>query len=258
MANLITQDLEKLQNLPKHLSKLQRSNRSWVSRGSYALHRTGDYYPWTIAIRIIEAYVGKPFDDAFSYFCTKVPKYQQYRFLEEFEHNGRHWYSDYKIDHNGVIRKIKRDRPVIKYVFYSDDHICVWKHITTGHTLSHEDYYRLQHNQGWWRYRDAKKRPDLTQYRLTTLQGWKREFSSPSDPGYMRLHAERQKRKAKADRLLKKQQEAISYSFLTKEEKEKKKLMEDNDLIRDNHGFDETAFIGKEYHGQKRKWNKTV
>lgn len=254
MLNLITQDLEKLQELPKHLSKLGRNNRNWYSCRRSLVHKVGDYYPWTIVTRIIEAYVGKPFNDAFSYYCTKVPKYQQYKFLEQFENNQRRWYDDYKVDDDGIIRKVQKDKPIIKYIFYSDDYVSGWRHKETEHMLTHEQYRTLEHRWGWWK-RNAKK-PDLSQYELVTLQGWKKEFKSPADHEFIRLHAERQKRKAKEARLLRKQQEAISYSFLTKEEKEREKLMKDNELVRDNHGFDETVFIDREYHGQKRKWKE--
>lgn len=252
MANLITQDLKKLQDLP-HKEGIYSSRLSkyrWNSRHSI-VHKVGDYYPWTIVTRIIEAYVDKPFNDAFSYYCTKVPKYQQYKFLEQFEEKYRRWYNDYEVDNDGIIRKVKRDKYVIKYIFYSDDYVSGWKHKTTGHTLTSEEYRRLADNWGWWR---RKPKPDMSQYELVVLQGWKKEFKSPADHEYIRLKTEQQKRKAKADRLLKKEREKRSYSFLTKEEKEKKKLMEDNELVRDNHGFDETAFIDREYHGQKRKW----
>ena len=40
---------------------------------------------------------------------------------------------------------------------------------------------------------------------------------------------------------------------MTKDEIEKKKLAETDELTRDRHGFDKTTFMGIEYHGQKRK-----
>lgn len=258
MLNLATQDLTELQNLPKHLSKLEREKRNWYTAKGSSFHKVGDYSPWTIVNRIIKAYVDKPFNDAFSYYCTKVPKYQQYRFLERFENKFSRWYDDYEIDDDGIIRKVKKDTPKLLHRFYSEDYESAWKNRITGHIISEDDYNRLRNGYYWWMYRKHTPKVNLAEYDLVTIKGWVKEFSNTGDPEFRRLHSERKKRRGKIDRLDKKEKEKITYSFLTKAERARKKLMEDNELVRDNHGFDETAFIDKHYHGQKRKWKKST
>lgn len=176
MNNLITQNLEKLQDLPKQLSKLERNNKNRYSYKRSPIHRVGDYYPWTLVDRIAEAYVNKPFDDAFSYYCTKVPKYQQYKFLELFEETHRRWYDDYKVDEEGIIRKIIRDTPKQVHHFYSDDYESAWKDRITGHIISRGDYEFLERGYVWWMYRKRTPKVDLSRYDLVTIKGGKRNL----------------------------------------------------------------------------------
>jgi len=86
-------------------------------------HRVGDYFPYTLAKRVIKNNIGKSFEMAFHYFCTIVPKYQQKYFLQRFENrrhllldgdnrwNGYDFYSDYYIDDQGLIQTNKIPRP---------------------------------------------------------------------------------------------------------------------------------------------------
>ena len=45
---------------------------------------TNDIYPWKRIQRILDHNIGKSFDKAYSYYCRRVPGYQQHLFLEEF------------------------------------------------------------------------------------------------------------------------------------------------------------------------------
>lgn len=83
-------------------------------------------HPWNIAIRIIENNIGKSFNLAFSYFCKKVPKHEQYYFLREFENPFRLNYYPY-IDNNGNIqkeerRKIKKQEIIIRSKDYTEEY----------------------------------------------------------------------------------------------------------------------------------------
>lgn len=64
---------------------------------------------WKIKDRILHYYIGKSFDDAFSHYCTLVPKDYQHLFLEAFENPFSRW-SEWDLDDNKNIIHIKRDR----------------------------------------------------------------------------------------------------------------------------------------------------
>lgn len=68
--------------------------------------------PWKFAKRVLKKYVNKNFGDAFSFFCSKVPKHMQYVFLDEFQnYENMGWRGTlsnyYIIDKNNIIRCVK-------------------------------------------------------------------------------------------------------------------------------------------------------
>ena len=63
-------------------SKEERNDR-WEYRKSYS-HPVKHMSPWDRIDKLLRKYIGKPFDDAFSYYCKQVPTYQQHIFLEYF------------------------------------------------------------------------------------------------------------------------------------------------------------------------------
>ena len=113
-------DLEKLDKLPKRQSRkayltekygdlynLKRFDHSWALSDNSLL-------PWVKAQRIINKYIGKSFDEAFSKYCKQVRIYEQQEFLDYF--NVYKWKCDYFVDSNGNIQKIireKRNRPIV-------------------------------------------------------------------------------------------------------------------------------------------------
>ena len=112
MKNLLKKiGIEKLKTVPiEHLSDrpTQARRSDWFGwkhhEGWYKLGKTS---PYKILSRVIENNIGKPFDMAFSYYCTLVPQMYQNKFLEEFEDNKGPNTSDYYIDNKGNIQKRK-------------------------------------------------------------------------------------------------------------------------------------------------------
>lgn len=100
--------IEDCEDLPFRESlRKKHSNRPW----EYSIEKIGNYTIYRITKRVIESNIGKSFDMAFHYFCTLVPKYLQYYFLEEFKPRIRPWqyYWDYYyIDENKNIQQYKR------------------------------------------------------------------------------------------------------------------------------------------------------
>ena len=110
-------DIEKLDNLPFRENRRQyhkyldnpRKRRYYNCSDK---HR----HPYYIASRIIENNIGKSFDLAFSYFCTKVNKKFRYYFHNKFYASIMHKYEyGYYIDSNGNIqekRYYRKKRPI--------------------------------------------------------------------------------------------------------------------------------------------------
>ena len=83
-----------LDSLPKKESRkaylTKKHGDMWnLHHFDHSWHRSDkNDYVWVKVKRVIKKYMGKSFDEAFSYFCTLVPKHEQSEFLKEFEKEG--------------------------------------------------------------------------------------------------------------------------------------------------------------------------
>lgn len=239
MHNLIKADLEKLDILPREQHS-RKYHDDWDGCGTTDNHRVGDNYPWTIAKRVIKKFMDKSFDQAFAYFCTLVPKYQQHEFMSEFASAiDRKWrYKEYEVV-DGIIRKIEREVYKNSPIFYSDDYQSCYYNAKIGKSIDHHDY-RNKHiweptkNSAWNGKLITINQDD---YKLVITSGWKQEFGSWNDPRFVRLRKEREDKKRANDRKLAKEKRERSYIFLTKDELQKKFEAMESVTIRDRHGF---------------------
>lgn len=221
--DIINQDFDKLPfresilNRVKYGTKIQRWRKNY-SRGEY--HKVEDYYPWDIVNRVIKYFIGKSFDEAFSYYCKKVPKYQQKYFLEEFEKARPKYYNynKYYIDNVGNIQynpnRWNRNKTIS---ISSDDYQTELRHKVTGHkeidfnqvcltifkefTLTNGIIRKykeriptsnLKHKTGYI----ATKKDFIP----VIIKGWRKYFTSRNDPNYQKLYQEQVKAKKKTKR----------------------------------------------------------
>jgi hypothetical protein len=209
---------------------------SWYHSRGGEIHRVDGEFPWTIAKRIINNNIGKSFDNAFSYYCTKVPKYQQNIFLKEFEEKrgwrGNHL-NDYYIDENGLIQEYDESDPYKgPYEFISIDATFEMRHKETG---------RKKPEYHWW-----DKKYKESDYVSVMVTGWCKTFESKRDPEYKRLNKEKYKANKKAWK------EKYSRPRLSDEEFRKilraKELKEkEENLVKIiSHGFDPLTSFRKE------------
>jgi hypothetical protein len=227
-------EVEELDNLPfrEGYNKSRLRAGEWSARKSEC-HKVGDYYPWTIAERVIKSFIGKPFNKAFSYFCTLVPVYQQHIFLEEFQ--PKRWRNrGYYLDKGNNIRihKEHKDKSVW---FYPIDYECKIERTRNGRALFYWEYEEPG---------DVKK---------VTETGFKKKFSSKKEPEYKKLVAEKLQQMKKIEKEKRKERTAKDYIFLTQDEQQKINDQLLDNIRRDAHGFDEESFMCIEYHGKKRK-----
>ena len=92
-----------LEELPKFESRkfyLTRKYRDMWNLDRFDRPRYWRKEPYRkIKDRILHHYIGRNFDDAFSYYCKKVPQFYQFLFLEEFENPFSRW-NRWSLDEN--------------------------------------------------------------------------------------------------------------------------------------------------------------
>lgn len=132
--------------------------------------------------------MGKSFDEAFSYFCTLVPKHEQSEFLREFENAYGCYEPDYIIDNNGNIqinknsywnKKIK-DKSKESVIFYSIDYEEGWYNTITKKVYNHKEFSRLHYDMF-----------PTKNFIEIVISGFSKEFESKKDKEYIRLMKEK-------------------------------------------------------------------
>jgi hypothetical protein len=238
MKNLVNQFRKGAPLKSAKLAKEERIKYDWDRRHNSTYHPVDGVWPWKRVKRICEAFIGKPFADAFSKYCAEVPVYQQNIFLEEFNNRGRRnsdYWNYYFVDKQGNIQKhigeyfIKKAKDR-KVYYYSDDYKTEMRHKTTGESMPE-----------YWFRRKGKYAEE--NYVSTVVSGYFLEFKSEKDHEYIRLISDQRKRKKAAARLAEKEKAAKAYSFISNSEKELKKEKALNRVKIEAKGFDyETSF----------------
>jgi len=205
---------------------------------SYPLHDVDGISPWRRIDYVFTKFIGKPFDDAFAYYCKQVPVYQQHKFLEEIDPTIDRYIrvsypNDFYIDEKGLVRK----RPVKKYMYgggppyevKSVDYVGEKRHKVTGKVLV-EERWRTTLPVNW-----KKLYPGKTEWQADELykkefvevctQGWIKFFDSKNDPEYIRLSEDVRKQHRKLNREKAKEDAKKAYNFLSKQEIERKNLL---------------------------------
>ena len=229
-------DLKLFEDLPYR----ERMNQKY----GWDRRRKSDHHPikgisyWKYINRTLYNNIGKSFDMAFHYYCTKAPKYQQHLLLEEFYCNYTRYFKHFYLDENKCIQ-ITPGRKKL-YIAYSDDFKVCWKHKVKGFTTFVEPYYFDIHN-----------------YERSYV-GEKREYTSRRDPEFIAYKRKKVKAHKKAwGKEYKKERERKSIEIFNRSiaaQKEKVQKEKELDLIKRNAaGFDEASFVGGSYHGRKKK-----
>lgn len=219
-------NIEKLEELPKKES-INRNKDSWSYRHD-DYHRVGHYYPYQIINQICKIYLGKHVNEAFSYYCKRVPKYQQKFFLDHF--NGKRW-GTYLLDENNNIILNPRFNQKKIYKIYSDDYKTGWKYIGKDKFLKG----RITENPPYWWQKDD--------YEQVVISGHIQYFESRKDPRYIKYHQEKQKKYRRELRKKRKEDKLRQYTFLTKSEQQLILDKESNGIKIIKHGFDlKTSF----------------
>ncbi len=223
-------------SLFQEFNKEHRYHLEWrYGRGTW--HKVGDYGPWKIAERVIENNIGKPFDDAFSYYCKLVPIYQQDAFLEEFRPSRYGFtYKDYIVDGEGLIQR-NRDRNKYKgpYTFYSSDFKSEKRHIITGKVK--EEYYPWFHKR--------KNKDEDHMYVDVVISGFSETFESRKDRRFRRLKAEKYKEFLRERKARKKLPDINEHDFRRILKQKELKEREENLTKILKHGFDPVTSFRK-------------
>lgn len=228
-------NIEKLENLPKRGPMKNKYHDKWpYSNGRGVYRKIDNVYPWTHVKRILNKYRGKNVDAAFSEYCKKVDKCQQYMFWDELNDDKRnrrmfgnrfsYWY----IDNNKCIQRFKAKRNKKQYKVESHNIRYGYYNIHTGMEVRTPRWYDI----------------DNPNIKYGAVEGEVFYFDS-KDAAYEKCYAEQESKRRKYDRLDKIEKSKKEYSFLTREEIEQ---IEDraNDKIKlESHGFDGESFTNK-------------
>ena len=213
--------------------------RSTCKERKYRYNRWNRFtYAYTLTDRLYEHYVDKPFNDAFSYFCSKVEVACQHIFLDIAGINSTSRftrYTKYYVDEEGIIRKVISDKVkqkvAIKSKDYKEEEVCdIYKHGVLWKTV--------QYSENLWR------RFFSSQYEVgkkyTRIKEGKIEYFDVTDYRVKRQSMEERKERSKRDRERRRARKDFEYSFLTKRERQIKENFSsvNNDIKIVSHGFD--------------------
>lgn len=262
------EDLDEIQNLPFRENRKEYITRKYgdlwnIPRFDYPRYSHSSDDPYVKRDRVIKKFLGKSFDDAFSYYCTLVPKYRQGLFLEAFEIN-HNWYTNYIVDKNRCI-KVNPKKPVSQSkpaVIYSGDFKVGYRLIEYYQNslrtwisklpkeLTVEQYYDLSHPDNL-----ITRRTGALQkfYKSFIIEGTKTVYKNKHDRKYIRLTREKIINSKRESKKLQKARDVRIFSFLTEDELQKRMDWKEGILVRDHHGFDKNSFKVDPYHGQQRK-----
>lgn len=254
-------DIDKLEELP-----FRENRAAYITKKYGDMWEVFDYrsaadksvYPWVKARRVIKKYIGKNYGKAFSEYCGLVKQYEQSTFYDDFFKKHGTYEPEYIIDKQNRIqinkKRLKQDAErrnrgkEAGVSFISIDYRTGYMNKHTGEIIDKNEYYRKSHhwdsNLGHW---------VNNNYIEVVVSGFAKHFKNDKDPEYIRLMAEYRKQSALYRKMKKKQKSAKSYSFLTRDEIERKKLDALDAQKIESHGFNSDSFKGIEYHGEKRK-----
>lgn len=263
-------NIEKLEELPYKESKREYFIRvhgsTWDRKDHYSKERS----PYRIARLILENNIGKSFDLAFHYYCSKVPKHEQHYFLGYFRDIFR--YNEWYVDKNGNIQYNKWKRNPI-YSIKSEDYKTEERHKVTGHKKDHffpilkfpepEKKHWIENKiiayeycgvETWDRPRYTIPRykryyAQKSDFEIVIVQGWIKIFESRNDPEYRKLTAEKIKADKKKKRDRKKPNDEWYNSYLIKDKERREREEEENKIKIISHGFDlKTSFRNEKEH----------
>ena len=240
--------LEDYDNIPlKEPNKEYKSKLKW--RRKYSNGHKVKYFSdssksaYRIVDFVIKKFLGKSYDKAFSYYCSKVMKSEQYLFEKKFKKDFHwSWEPDYIVDKQGRIQKNKNAYKKAKepIIFYSHDYVSAYRDKKTGEIIKKAQFY-------WYN-------NESSEYEEIVISGYSKEFKSAKDPEFIRLTNNKKQfiAKQKRDLKLAKDQENELLLHNIEASKKEKEMAINNTKIQ-AHGFGDDSFKGIEYHGEKRK-----
>lgn len=217
-------EYERIQDqFDKQLEKLKVKKYSGYRNNYHSdYHRVGDDFPWKIADRVLNNFIGKPFDDAFHKFCQLVPKYQQKCFLEEFEGRYASWFVD---DDGNILPEPPREKRKTTYKVASWDAKYDWILVRNKDEKARKGY---------------KFFPSKV---FGLIEGEEFIFNRP-DHRFKRIKEDQRKKKLAQERKSKKKQQEDFSILLGRISRERRRMEHEKNLIKIiSHGFDpKTSF----------------
>ncbi len=140
-------DIKKLDELP-----FKEGRKAYLTRKHGSLYNIFDYHensrqklnPWVLSERVISKFLGKSFDDAYSYYCKLIPNWDAIYFKKSFKEDFIEYaqmrrysnFAKYYIDEQGNIQKLESEIKRKPIYITSDDYKTELRHKETGHKKS--------------------------------------------------------------------------------------------------------------------------
>jgi hypothetical protein len=193
-------------------------------------------YAYELTDFLYDHYIDKPFNEAFSYFCSKTKVEDQHIFLNITGiHNHYSGNINYYVDEEGIIRKVisnkVKQKVAVKSKDYKEEEVCdIYKHGVLWKTV--------QYSENLWRIFFSSQYEVGKKY--TRIKEGKIEYFDINDYRVKRQVMEEKKSRKKSNRESKRARKDFEYSFLTKRERDLRNnySQRDNDIKIVSHGFD--------------------
>lgn len=229
----------------------------YLKRNIYATRKRHDWHRIdgrslkSIIVNVCKKYLGMHINNAFSYYCKLVPKYQQKFFWDSLDRD--YYYYPYFIDENNIIVKYPHKKKYnFKFSFGSSS-------LNTFKSSNYKVGYYIKDNFGsFTRYESLSFHQRISLKRYNNIirvveEGFSIDLNKKSN-WYKRLMKESSDSSRKQNRIDKKEKLEFEKTLLNKliYNRKLKEVLE-NEIDRDRLGFTKDSFIGEGYHGKKRK-----
>jgi len=204
-------------NFTHNFEDLEFSLAEKSSKAKHALWKKQCYHfdskTYKLVDRIIEEFVGKSVNDAFSKYCKLVGNIdaRDYIFWKNFENHG-YYYKKYYYDENYIIhtKSEKKKKPI---VWKSEDYKTELRHYLHN-DIKCEDYRFGYYKKKYYvsKYKIYVKYEDFVN---VIVQGQKIEFETRKDPKYRKLQFQKIRKQRLEKRRWKKVNKQKEYSWLT-------------------------------------------
>lgn len=234
--------ISKFDNLPIH-GGMWRTSDEFGDWKDWRYLKIDGKWPYHAVRHVVEKFLGKSVDDAFSFFCSICPIQLQWHFYNDVDiykyQSLVHRYGSYPFFMNDYY--IDENKNICKYIKLKKK-----RHYVLVNSWEEEIIKRIYFHKSA---RGYGRRLPVKEEKYTITHYDKKLWEGSTK--YIQYIKEEQEQR---DANWRNNYDYTVYNL--RRLKEEKRANDEDDRIRDSHGFDENSFKGIEYHGRARKRRK--